>query len=305
MKLQIITARQAKEMQTQGAIVIHTLPNEHYQCQHIPEARNACVYMVTFLDEVHKISHDQNKPIILYGSGTDSKDAQMAAEKLIRAGYEKVYVLEGGIAEWRREGFAVEGDGTTEPGPGTTLPDISGRYTLDKELSRVYWTGRNQNSKHFGEVRFTEGFLAIQQREINGRLVADMDSIENFNLAGDSLQPVLIAHLKSDDFFFTKLFPAATLTIDKGMISSSANLTSPNTEVSAALELRGVNKNISFNATTYLVDQGVLGLEAHFDIDRTDWGIIYGSTKFFQHLGMHTVFDNISIELRLVFRQEG
>ncbi len=41
-------------------------------------------------------------------------------------------------------------------------------------------------------------------------------------------------------------------------------------------------------------------LEGHFDIDRTRWKIIYGSTRFFEHLGMHKVFDLISIQVRIV-----
>ena len=42
--------------------------------------------------------------------------------------------------------------------------------------------------------------------------------------------------------------------------------------------------------------------EAHFDIDRTRWKVIYGSSRFFKHLGMHLVFDLISIQCRIVFR---
>jgi hypothetical protein len=41
-------------------------------------------------------------------------------------------------------------------------------------------------------------------------------------------------------------------------------------------------------------------LEAHFDIDRTCWDIIYGSTRFFEHLGMHKVFDLVSLQLYIV-----
>ncbi|MBI9090793.1 MAG: hypothetical protein JEZ12_16370 [Desulfobacterium sp.] len=40
-----------------------------------------------------------------------------------------------------------------------------------------------------------------------------MESITNINLEGDELQPVLIAHLKSDDFFLTRLFPKAKFKI--------------------------------------------------------------------------------------------
>lgn len=37
----------------------------------------------------------------------------------------------------------------------------------------------------------------------------------------------------------------------------------------------------------------------HFDIDRTRWGVICGSSRFFKHLGMHLVYDPISIQVRI------
>ena len=40
-----------------------------------------------------------------------------------------------------------------------------------------------------------------------------MNSITNLNHEGDELQSVLIDHLKSDDFFLTKLFPTAKFEI--------------------------------------------------------------------------------------------
>jgi polyisoprenoid-binding protein YceI len=76
----------------------------------------------------------------------------------------------------------------------------------------------------------------------------------------------------------------------------------PNVEVEGLLELRGVRKDIRFPATVNRLPEGGVSVEAHFDIDRTRWEVIYGSSRFFEHLGMHLVFDPISIQLRMVFR---
>ena len=70
-----------------------------------------------------------------------------------------------------------------------------------------------------------------------------------------------------------------------------------------SLSLRGATKDLDFPATIAIWEDGSLGFEAHFDLDRTRWNIIYGSSRFFEHLGMHTVFDQISIELRLVLKR--
>jgi hypothetical protein len=53
-------------------------------------------------------------------------------------------------------------------------------------------------------------------------------------------------------------------------------------------------------ATITKTSDNSLAAEAHFDIDRTKWGIIYGSARFFEYLGMHLVFDLISFQLRIV-----
>lgn len=288
----------------EGALLIHTLPADHFEKAHLPGALNACVYQVTFLDDVKATGADKDRAIVLYGSSSRSLDAATAAEKLHRAGYLKVFVLSGGIAAWRAAGFPVEGD-TAEGdiSPATQLPSLDGHYRLDAGASVVGWAGRNQNNKHFGTVPLKSGYLSVQGRSFRGELMVDMDAIENINLAGDQLQPVLLAHLKSDDFFFTGHFPTATLIIEHGEIVDPPYMTCANATVKGLLTLRGTTKDLDFSATLIPRGGGNLGLEAHFDLDRTRWNIIYGSTRFFEHLGMHTVFDQISIEIRLALRE--
>jgi len=57
-----------------------------------------------------------------------------------------------------------------------------------------------------------------------------------------------------------------------------------------------------FEAVIENLADGALAAEAHFDLDRTRWGVIYGSGRFFEHLGMHLVYDPISVQVRIVAR---
>ena len=66
------------------------------------------------------------------------------------------------------------------------------------------------------------------------------------------------------------------------------------------LNLKGMKAQLDFMATITTSAEKDLLLEAHFDFDRTKWGVIYGSTRFFEHLGMHMVFDPITIQIRIV-----
>jgi polyisoprenoid-binding protein YceI len=301
MEIKYITAHEAQEKLTRGAQPIHTLPADHFNSLHLPGACNACVYQVSFPDDIKAIVDRTDIPLVLYSSSNKSRDAEVAAEKLVREGYRQVYVLAGGLKAWQAAGFPVQGDRMPQPDPATHLANIDGVYALDTAASLVGWAGRNQNSKHFGTLQLKSGQIQIQDKAISGQLLVDMDSMENINLAGNDLQPVLIAHLKSDDFFFTKLFPTATFTIEQGLIADPAPLTAANCQLQGSLTLRAVSRELAFPATITPRENGGLGVEAHFDLDRTLWNIIYGSSRFFEHLGMHTVFENISIELRLVF----
>jgi len=308
-QFQEITPQKLQHLKEEGKppVLIDTLPEAVFSKRKIPGARNACVYEVTFSDQVAEIVDDRDRDIVLYGSSGASMDAITAAEKLLRLGYGNIYVLTGGIRAWRKAGFAVDGeDGdAVETSQEAQLDFEDGCYRVDIAASLIEWTGRNPNSTHYGRLRLSKGELKVDAHTFSGSLEIDMDSIENINLAGDELQPVLISHLKSDDSFFVSLFPKADVTIHAARRIDSPLLSSHNYEIEGSLKLRGVSKGIRFPATLYKTEQGGIQAEAHFDFDRTHWDIIYGSSRFFEHLGMHLVYDPISIQLRIVADASG
>jgi polyisoprenoid-binding protein YceI/rhodanese-related sulfurtransferase len=284
--------------------LIHTLTGIHFQKVHLPGAQNACVFEVTFLDQIRSITTDKYAQIVLYGSSERSMDAVTAAEKLKLDGYQRIVILKGGIESWRALGYALEGESAEiVPDPEVRLLLPEGEYQIDTDQSTIEWFGRNPNTKHFGTVRISAGQIQIENGNMTGAVEIDMDSIENINLEGDELQPVLVSHLKSDDFFLVKAFPTAKLIINGGKLAEEPHLSSPNYEVDATLELRGVKADLSFTTTITHTDTNALVAEAHFDIDRTRWNVIYGSTRFFEHLGMHLVFELISFQVRIVAKK--
>jgi len=283
--------------------LIHTLTGIHFQKVHLPGAQNACVFEVTFLDQMKSITADKNAEIVLYGSSERSMDALTAAEKLKFDGYRRVMILKGGIESWRALGYPLEGESVEiadDPENRLLLPE--GEYQIDTDQSIVEWFGRNPNTKHFGTVRISKGQIQIENGNMTGAVEIDMESIENINLKGDELQPVLVSHLKSDDFFLVKVFPKAKFIINGGKIAEKPYLSLPNYEVDGILVLRGVKADLSFLTTITHTDNNGLVAEAHFDIDRTRWNVIYGSSRFFENLGMHLVFDLISFQVKIVAR---
>ena len=63
-----------------------------------------------------------------------------------------------------------------------------------------------------------------------------------------------------------------------------------------------MTRELEFPAVIANLDDGGLGVSAHFDFDRTLWGAIYGSSKFFRYLGYHLVYDLVSVSLYVAAR---
>ena len=281
-------------------VLIDTLPKEIYDKRRLPGASNACVYEVTFPDQVAALTRNKQHEIVLYGSSAGSRDAAAAAEKLSRLGYERVFVLEGGVEAWLNSGYLLLGEEVHPPERLEKPVRLEDRvYPVDTHQSVIWWTGRNANNKHYGTIKLSRGEIRVRNGAVDGTFDIDMTSIKNLDLEGDPLQPVLIAHLMSDDFFFVKLFPKAVFNLAAARLVDSPTLSSPNFEVEGTLELRGAKADLLFPATVNRRDDGSVSIEAHFDLDRTRWNVLYGSSRFFEHLGLHLVYDLITLELRI------
>ena len=111
---------------------------------------------------------------------------------------------------------------------------------------------------------------------------------------------MIIAHLLTDDFLLADRFPRAVFELTSISPLENAALTTPTHRIVGTLDLPGVRAALAFDAAVTDLGEDRLAVEAHFDLDRTRWGLIYGSARFFAHLGMHVVFDHVGIAMRLV-----
>ncbi|WP_035068388.1 YceI family protein [Nitratidesulfovibrio termitidis] len=304
-KIGLAAARAFVEGRT--GIVLDVMVPEHFEQRHIPGAVQACVHEVVFCDAVAALAPDRTAPVLVYGAGAGSLDGRMAAEKLLRQGHADVRWFAGGLEAWCGAGLPLEGNAPhvrPDAHPPVVMPD--GRYALDAAASVIRWTGRNDNGAHHGTVNCAGGTLAFSRGRGTGDLRMDMRTIRDLDIADDALRPVLEAHLASDDFFFTTLFPQAALEDMALTPLPSATATTPNYRLAGLFILRGVHRKLALNvAVRSLGDAGGLALAGHCDLDRTRWGVLYGSARFFRHLGYHRVDDAISLDFRLVYTPAG
>lgn len=280
-------------------VLLDVLPKEAFEELRLPGAANACVYEMTFLDQVAAHVTDREAPIVVYGSGPGSRDAADARERLEAAGYRDVHVFAGGRQEWLDGERPCEGARAGEtwvPDPPRTPPD--GDFTVDLAKSVVEWAGRNPGGGHWGTLRFSQGSIAVRDGRLEkGEFDIDLKTIEVGDLEGD-MANMLVAHLESDDFFAVARHPAARLEITAAVPIEEATAGTPNVAVEGSLELRGERRSVRFPASV-LAKEGGIALDAHFDLDRTRWGVNYGSGKLYHRLGMHLVDDAISLNVRL------
>ncbi|MFW5735258.1 MAG: YceI family protein [Oceanidesulfovibrio sp.] len=311
--MQTLTARELVQWQNEGRPfnIVNVLPAEEWAKRRIPGSKNACVYEVTFISQMREIAPDKNAPLVIQGAGADTLDGPMAAEKLLYKGWSDVHLLVGGLDAWAAEGFTLEGTHATIPDmPEDVFEPRDGGYAVDIDESLVEWTGRSPKGRHVGTVKLSHGKLQVREGALNGLFELDMSTIDNIDLREDEeLRQMLHAHLASEDFFLTSLFPTAKYVLDSGTMLRDAIPGSPNYEFHGRLELRGASHALSFPATVRPFAGDLLAglepgisVEAHFDLDRTKWGAVYGSGKFFRHLGYHLVYDLVSFEIRLVVR---
>lgn len=281
--------------------VLDVLPPEHHGARHIPGALNQCVYEVVFLEGVAGKLPDPGQRIVAYSASHRCQGAQDAAAKLIAAGYQDVLVCQDGLEGWIEAGYPVEGHGGEEPRDPSRLAPQAPALSVDPAESRVEWTGRSRTSHHVGTVPLTRGVLGFDGDTLTrGSFALDVTGLTDEDLADRSLAAVLVAHLLSCDFLLAGQHPEALFETTRITPVPGATPGSPNYEAEGQLTMRGVTRDVAFPLIAERLDDGRIAVQAHFDLDRTRWGVLYGSGRQFEKLSYHLVHDIVSIQLRLV-----
>ena len=276
-------------------LLLHVLPEEIFTASRIAGSCHACVYETAFLSKVAGLAPDKAREIIVYGAGAPSHDVEAAVAKLEAAGYTHVSGFSGGLDAWREAGFACESDG---PLPCAPQPD--GCYRVDAEQSVIRWTGRNLFNHHHGTAKLARGELKLEAGELRGAsFVIDMNSIACEDLTDESWNAMLIRHLRDADFFEIEKHPAAEFTATSAEPIVNATEGVPNYLVHGQFTLRGTTRPLSFPAVIASADGSRITGQAQIQIDRTEYGSLYGSGKFFRFLGKHVVNDHIHLHVKL------
>lgn len=166
---------------------------------------------------------------------------------------------------------------------------------IDTKESVVSWKGSNSFGSHKGYVYISKGELMIDNGQLMGGTVeVAMNTIEDEDHDSDN---GLIKHLKDPDFFDVKKFPFAAIAITK-----VASINAEDKEITGNLTIKGITHPVSFPAKIEVKD-GVVKATAKLVIDRTKWGVRYGSGMFFDNLKNETISDDIEFNIKVVAKK--
>ncbi|HZW62354.1 MAG TPA: YceI family protein [Flavobacteriaceae bacterium] len=190
---------------------------------------------------------------------------------------------------------------TSEAEAAAVSEPTSEKYIADVSASVIEWKGFKPTATHHGTVKLDTGTFQITDGNIqSGTFLIDMKTITDLDLEGD-MKNNLEAHLmgtvegKEGDFFNVNLFPTGafevtgTEAIADGKINLSGNLT-----------LKGIKHNVTFPATVTREGDTVTLTSDSFTIDRTKWGVNFGSKTVFDNLGDKFVNDEIELKITVV-----
>jgi polyisoprenoid-binding protein YceI len=164
------------------------------------------------------------------------------------------------------------------------------KYTANSEKTTLAWTGEKVTGLHSGTIRLKAGSLTIKDNKIvGGEFDIDMTTIKDSE-GNERLE----GHLKSGDFFDAVKFPVSKL-----VISESTSFDKGTGVVKGTLTIKGVTNPVEIKATMQKKDDG-LWFFTNIDIDRTKYGVRYGSGSFFDNLGDKTIYDEFRLKISLL-----
>ena len=172
-----------------------------------------------------------------------------------------------------------------------TLSVSAQKKEINLSKSVVEWTGKKIGGTHNGEVKVKSAFIDFKNGEIvGGKVIMDMTSITNTDLADEGYKQKLVGHLKSDDFFGVEKYPTALFEITK-----SAKFKNGKASVTGKLTIKGKTEEITVDV---LKTDGQYS--AQLEVDRAKFDVRYGSDSFFDNLGDKAINDIFTLDILLV-----
>ncbi len=160
---------------------------------------------------------------------------------------------------------------------------------VDTKESKIHWLAKKVTGQHEGFISISNGSLSVDKgKVVGGSFTIDMKSIVCTDITNEEYNKKFISHITTGDFFEVEKFPTTTFKITKVVGSN----------ITGDLTLHGVTKTITFPAKISVAG-GKVTATASIPVDRTEFGVKYGSKKFFESIGDKAIDDVFTLDITL------
>ncbi len=186
---------------------------------------------------------------------------------------------------------------TSEAAPVKEAMATAKSLAVNTANSQIMWTGSKVGGQHTGTLGLSSGSVKVSGDKITGgEFVIDMATMKCTDLpegkAGD-----LVGHLSNGDFFDVPKFPTAKFVITK--VTALAGNPEANCMVYGNLTMKDITKSIGFKANAKVGPNGVSVSTPDFTVDRTEFGVEYGSAKLADVVKDKAISDDIGLKINL------
>lgn len=162
---------------------------------------------------------------------------------------------------------------------------------IKTENSKLVWKGYKVTGSHEGTIDIQSGFLTfVADKLTGGNFTINMTTLASTDLEGE-YKGKLEGHLKSDDFFGVATHKTATLEFTE-VEASGKNAYN----VTGDLTIKGETNPVNFTISIYGNKA-----TANLKVDRTQYGVKYGSASFFDDLKDKAIYDEFDLVADLEF----
>lgn len=172
-------------------------------------------------------------------------------------------------------------------------------FMVDTTASVIAWKGEKPTGTHTGTIKLSQGaFKANDSVVESGTFVVNMKSLEVTDLEGEDklkLEKHLMGTVEGQegDFFNVEKYPNTTFEVT-GISQKDGK-----TMLQGNLTMKEETKNVEFPVSLNINGDTLELTSDSFVIDRTKWGVNYGSKSVFDSLGDKFINDEIELTINL------
>jgi polyisoprenoid-binding protein YceI len=176
-------------------------------------------------------------------------------------------------------------------------------YAVQPQLSTLGWEGKAVTHGHNGTMNFTSGELLVKGNAIvGGTVTVDMKSMKATDIKDADSQGKFVGHMSSDDFFGVATYPTSTFKIVSVAPIKGAAKDADNATITGDMTIKGVTQRISFPAKVGVKGE-LASATGKVTIDRTKFGLKYGSKSFFDSIGDKAINDTFDLTFNVIAKK--